>query len=600
MTQSNATGSVLRFLDEAVEISPNLPALLHPVKGEFREMRWRMVNERVSQIASAFLSLDVQEGERVAIISNTRLEWVLIDFGVLSVGGCTVPLYQSTSDEDFQFIINDCGAEVLFVENDSQLLRLRQFRPLLEKLKHVIVIDSETKLDKSHGEMSFDEFLALSNGRNDGETIKARKQNTKPEDLASIVYTSGTTGRPKGAMITHDNIVYEAHAIEKLGILTHSDVQLIFLPLAHIFARILEFTWLKTRHMLAFAQSIDKVAEDLKTVKPAVIAAVPRVYEKIYAQIVQQGLNTPGFKKRLVKWAFDLAADKAKREMAGDTSSGIAWSIAEGLVFSKVKERLHAQLGGRLKFAVSGGAALAPEIAYFFKYSGLQILEGWGLSETTAATCLNLPNSNRIGTVGKPIPGTDVKIDDDGEILVKGRGVFRGYWNNEAATHAVFDENGYFRTGDIGSFQEGEFLKITDRKKDIIVTAGGKKVAPQKLEGLYKSANHLVAQVIVLGDGKPFCVGLFSLDAKSLSDFAAARGISGSYAELSQNKDVKAEIERSVEQVNTHLASFEQVRKFAILDHEFTIGDQLTPTLKVKRKYCSERYKDIYEHLYAS
>jgi len=315
---------------------------------------------------------------------------------------------------------------------------------------------------------------------------------------------------------------------------------------------------------------------------------------------VSQGLNSPGFKKRLVKWAFGLAADKAKREMAGDTSSSLSFGIADHLVFSQVRERLSTQLGGRLKYVISGGAALAPDIAYFFKYSGLTILEGWGLSETTAATCVNLPNSNRIGTVGKPIPGTEIKIDDDGEILVKGRGVFKGYWNNEVATRAAFDEDGYFHTGDIGMFQEGEFLKITDRKKDIIVTAGGKKVAPQKLEGLYKSANPLVAQVIVLGDARPYCVGLFSLDAKSLSDFAAAQGLSGDFAKLSQNPQVRAEIERSVAQVNTQLAAYEQVRKFAIVDHEFVIGEQLTPTLKVKRKYCADRYKDIFERLYSA
>jgi long-chain acyl-CoA synthetase len=327
---------------------------------------------------------------------------------------------------------------------------------------------------------------------------------------------------------------------------------------------------------------------------------VPRVFERIYGNVINQGLNAPGFQKRLAKWAFEMSEAKTKREMAGDNSSSIGWSIAETLVFSKVKERLSAQLGGRLRFVVSGGAALSPEISYFFKHAGLTIIEGWGLSETTAATCLNVPASNRLGTVGRPVPGTDVKIDDDGEILVKGRGVFKGYWNNEAATHAAFDENGYFRTGDIGVFQTGEFLKITDRKKDIIVTAGGKKVAPQKLEGLYKSSSPLFSQVVVLGDARPYCVGLFTLDEKAVTDFAKVHALSGGYAALTREPLVREQIEKALAQVNQHLAEFEQVRKFAILDHDFVVGEQLTPTMKVKRKYCAERYKDIFERLYAS
>jgi long-chain acyl-CoA synthetase len=600
VAEKRMSSSVFRFLEEAVELVPNQAALLRPVNGEFREMRWREVYDSVTAIASALLALETKPGERVAIISNTRVEWTLVDLANLALAACTVPLYHSSGDEDFQFILNDSGARILFVENDAQLTRLRRFRTQVQQLLFVVVIDGGAHLDRENGEMTFADFLVLAQGRNDADLIKERISAVNPDDLASIVYTSGTTGSPKGAMLTHDNFVYESHAIEKLGLVASSDVQLIFLPLAHIFARILQFSWLKTRHLLAYAENVDRLSANLKVVKPTVLAAVPRVYEKIYAQVVSQGLNTPGFQKRLVKWAFDLASDKAKREKAGDTSSGIMWSIADSLVFSKIKERLSAQLGGRLRIMISGGAPLSPEIAYFFKYSGLTILEGWGLSETTAATCVNVLASNKIGTVGKPVPGTDVKIDDEGEILVKGRGVFKGYWNNEAATKAAFDENGYFRTGDIGVLQAGDYLKITDRKKDIIVTAGGKKVAPQKLEGLYKSANPLLAQVVVLGDNRPFCVGLFTLDEKNLSDFANAHGLKGSFASLTRQPVVRSEIEKSLAQVNEHLAEFEQVRKFAILDHDFVVGEQLTPTLKVKRKYCAERYKEKFENLYAT
>jgi long-chain acyl-CoA synthetase len=594
------SSSVFRFLEEAVESSPNQPALLYPVKGEFRELRWRQVYDRANEIASALLALDVKVGDRVALISNTRLEWTLIDLANLAVTACTVPLYHSSSDEDFCFILNDCGATVLFAENEAQLSRLRGFRPKLDKLKHVILIDGNTALDEEKGELNWAQFLALAKGRDDAKTIKARIDAVKPDDLASIVYTSGTTGAPKGAMITHDNFVYESHAVEKLGVISSSDVQLIFLPLAHIFARLLQFSWIKTRHLLAFAEDTDHLAQNLKTIRPTLLAGVPRVFERIYGNVINQGLNAPGFQKRLAKWAFEMSEAKTKREMAGDNSSSIGWSIAETLVFSKVKERLSAQLGGRLRFVVSGGAALSPEISYFFKHAGLTIIEGWGLSETTAATCLNVPASNRLGTVGRPVPGTDVKIDDDGEILVKGRGVFKGYWNNEPATHAAFDENGYFRTGDIGVFQTGEFLKITDRKKDIIVTAGGKKVAPQKLEGLYKSSSPLFSQVVVLGDARPYCVGLFTLDEKAVTDFAKVHALSGGYAALTREPLVREQIEKALAQVNQHLAEFEQVRKFAILDHDFVVGEQLTPTMKVKRKYCAERYKDIFERLYAS
>ncbi|MEI6805421.1 MAG: AMP-dependent synthetase/ligase [Myxococcaceae bacterium] len=556
--------SVCGLLAETINKYPDQLAARYKESGQWQDLTWSELGLKVQQVASRLIELGVAQDDRVVIMSKTRLEWVLADLGILSVGACTVPIYHSNIAKDAAYIYENCGASLAIVEDAEQAAKLPGVKTLL-----ITEIFSE-KINQIE--------------------IDKRTSGALESHLATIIYTSGTTGEPKGACLTHDNLLYEAQAIEKVGLLSSQDTQLIFLPFAHVFAKVMMIAWLKTAHVLCFAESIEKAVDNMKETKPTLMAAVPRVYEKVHGRILSKARSGGRLKKIISNWA--LAQQKKP--------SGLKWLIAQKLVFKKINLSLNETFGGRLRFFISGGAPLNPEIALFFHHAGVSILEGWGLTETTAATCVNLPAQNRIGTVGKPLPGTELQIAGDGEILVRGRGVFTGYWKRPEQTAEALSEDGWFKTGDIGVIESGGFLRITDRKKDIIVTAGGKKIAPQKLENALKSTTSLIAQVLVYGDEKPYLVALITLDEVALKELARRKKLKGTYAELTQNPVIRQKIKSAVESMNQNLPSFEQLKKSKILDHDFTVGDQLTPTLKVKRAYCADKYAAELRLLYPS
>ena len=588
--------SVYHLLQETANVHKDQVAAQFYQKNGWAEITWGELEKQVNAVASGLVELGAQPHDRVAILAKTKIEWPIVDLAILGAGCVTVPIYHSSALADIVFILNDSGSKYLFVDDEDALLKCREAKlsaPLLEKIICINTVSLRLENEEIPWADIFDESVKHH------KAIIERVENLNADDLATLVYTSGTTGEPKGVMLTHDNLLYEARAIEKFGIVTSADIQLLFLPLAHVFAKVLQIAWLKTAHTMVFAQSIEKIIDNMKEVRPTIMGSVPRIYEKVYAKVIADIESASGAKGMIARWGLKQGELATQKQKSNRVPGGFKWSLAQKLVFSKIGEKLHVLFGGRLRFFISGGAPLSPAIAYFFKHCGVTILEGYGLTETSAATCVNLPSHNRIGTVGKPVPGTELQIAKDGEVLIRGRGVFKGYWNRAEDTKACLTPDGWFRTGDIGVLDHAGFLRITDRKKEIIVNSGGKKIAPQKVENLIKSKIPLAGHVVVYGEGRPYLVALIVLDEGNLRDWAKKRRIKKDYAQLLKDPSVKRVIDKEIKDVNASLASFEQIKKFAILDHDFVIGGQLTPTLKVKRSVCYEQYQDILEALYS-
>ncbi|MEE2901093.1 MAG: AMP-dependent synthetase/ligase, partial [Myxococcota bacterium] len=422
------------------------------------------------------------------------------------------------------------------------------------------------------------------------------------EDDLFILYTSGTTGKPKGVVLTHANMMYECTSLAAIdGMIETNDVQLLFLPLAHVFAKVLECYWFTCGHKMAIDSDITQIVPNMSVVRPTVMCSVPRIFEKVYAKVAGAGTSAPGLAGKLFSWTLRLNERKALLEnegRQGDWWFQLQLNIAKSIIFSKIEKKLTALFGGRLRFFISGGAPLSKKMAHFFHHAGITILEGYGLTETSAATTVNRLDLNKLGTVGKPLEGTEVKIAEDGEILIRGPGVMREYWNREAATREVLIGEGWFASGDIGIIDDDGYLRITDRKKDIIVTAGGKNVAPQNIEGSLKAASPLISQVLVYGDKRKYLTALVTIDPDNVIDFAQVAGIDGEYAELCAEEAVRKEVERIFASVNNELAQYETIKKFEVLDKDFTIGDELTPTMKLKRKHATKKYESILSSMY--
>lgn len=550
---------------------------------------WQELSLRVGKLTNALLKLDVRSKDRIALLSMTRPEWVISDIAIMKASCIVVPIYHSSLNDQIAYILADAETKIIVVENEEQLKKVRDIQQSNGDLKRIIIFDRVSGSLREN-EIYLDDFVAP-----ESELVESPSIN--PHDVASLVYTSGTTGEPKGAMISHDNLLYEAFVIDKLGVLSSEDVQLIFLPLAHIFARVLELAWIRTGHLIAFAESIDKVVENMAVIKPTFLAGVPRVFEKIRAKVIETAL-AGSFPKRYVA---ELAFQEADRLATDPQSSSLKTFVVKKLVFDKIGKTLSERFGGRLRFLVSGGAALAPEVFSFFNLSGIVLCEGYGLTETTAATCLNLPWALRQGTVGRPMPGTDIQLSDDGEILIRGRGVFLGFWKKPEQTKEVLRADGWFHTGDIGEIDSDGFVKIVDRKRDIIVTSQGKNIAPQRVENLIKSKSSVIAHVVVVGDQRPYLTALIALDplnAKKVA-FPKKEGNGVSILELSANAAIYQEVKNAVLAANASLATFEQIKRFQIIDREFEVGKQLTPTLKVKRKACAEEFRREIKVLYS-
>ena len=557
--------------------------------------------ERIRDLALGFGSLGITTGDRVAIMSESRPEWVMSDMALLALGAAVVPIYPTLSGTQARYILEDAGAKLAIVSTKLQLDKLQEVRHLLPMLEAVVVM--ETGLTGA-SVMSLDEVGARGHARMTGEwgagkEFQARVRAVEPSQLATIIYTSGTTGEPKGVMLTHANLMSNLFAARDVLQLTSDDIALSFLPLSHAFERMASFLYLLTGTTMIFAESFDTIGRDIGLVRPTMVTGVPRVYEKMQARIMEKAAAVPGVKGALFKWGLNVATRKARAQLRGKNAgplTGVQANLADRLVFSKVRDGV----GGRLRYVVSGSAPLPVAVLEFFTAIGLPIIEGYGLTETAPILTVNPPGSLRAGSVGMAVRDVEIRIADDGEILARGANIMSGYYNKPAATAEVL-RDGWFHTGDIGGFDKEGYLSITDRKKDLIVTSGGKKIAPQPIESTLKRSP-LVGEAVVLGDRRNFAAALIIPDFAALERRLKDLGKppSDSREELVQREDVKGLYDEIVDGLNRELSQHERIKKFALLPREFSIDTgELTPTLKVKRKVVEDKYKQLIESLYS-
>jgi long-chain acyl-CoA synthetase len=594
----SAPGTLTKlFFDAVAEHGHKSAAVRYKAGGQWHDISHAELEQRVRHFALALKRLGVRRGDRVAILSENRPEWAVTDFACLCIGVTDVPIYPTLPAGQIRYILNDAGAVAICVSSAAQLAKILEIRAELPALRHVIAFDANA---------TGPNVIALADHYAAGATAEAAGKargfmeqalQALPDDLATIIYTSGTTGDPKGVMLTHNNIYSNcADAMPELDI-GPKDSTVSFLPLSHIFERMAgHYAVMQAGCTINYAESIDTLIVNLGEVKPTIVMSVPRVYEKVYARALENALASP-VRKRIFFWAKSIGERCVDAWMAGRQPSGflaIRYAIAKKLVFSK----LHARVGGRLHYFVSGGAPLPADIARFFFAAGLPIYEGYGLTETSPVITVNNPHKWRIGTVGPIIPNVEVKFADDGEILVRGPNIMKGYYNKPDATREAIEPDGFFHTGDIGVLEDG-FLKITDRKKDLIVTAGGKKVAPQPIEGMIKK-NKYVANAVMLGDKRKFPILLIVPQYEHLEPWAKRRNLAyKDHREMLGLPEVKAKMEREVMEPLTDLAKYEMPKKILLLENDFTIesGD-LTPTLKVKRRVVEKKYQREIDALY--
>jgi long-chain acyl-CoA synthetase len=555
--------------------------------------RWEDVTaavflEQVSAVAKGLIAAGVGAGDRVALISKTRYEWTLVDYAIWFAGAVTVPVYETSSAEQVAWILGDSGARAVVAEDAAHVAKVAEARAGLDHLNHVWSINDN----------AVDVLTRIGADVSD-EDLEKRRTSATPLDLATLIYTSGTTGRPKGCMLTHGNFMFELGvAVDELDELFTADdaATLLFLPLAHVFARVIQIGSVKSRTRLGHSADIKNLLADLQAFRPSFILAVPRVFEKVFNTASQKA--TADGRGAI----FDRAAETAIAYSRGLDRGRPSLAVrARHAVFSRlVYGKLRDALGGNVAYALSGGAPLGDRLGHFYRGIGLPVLEGYGLTETTAALTVNLPDAHKIGTVGRPLPGTAVRVADDGELLFRGGQVFAGYLDNEDATRETLERDGWFHTGDVGEVDDEGFVRITGRKKEIIVTAGGKNVAPAVLEDRLR-AHALVDQCIVVGDGQPFIAALVTLDPDAVSAWAQAHGKSGRTADLVDDPDLRAEIEAAVEDANKAVSKAESIRKFKVLADAWTEeGGQLTPSLKLKRNVVMRECKDEIVGLYYS
>jgi long-chain acyl-CoA synthetase len=582
-----------------VEEMPEREAFRFPVNESWQSLTWTQTAERVSAIAAGLLSLGIQPEQSCGIISGTRVEWILADLGVLCAGAATTTVYPSTTTEECAYILADAACKMVFAEDDTQVAKLLEKRAEMPELAHVVVFSGATD-----GEfvLGLDELERRGRAHSQAhpDALDKIAAAITPEHLATIIYTSGTTGVPKGVRLTHDCWTYEGEAVREIKLAGPDDLQYLWLPLAHAFGKVMIAAQLAIGFPTAVDGRIPKLLDNLAVVRPTWMAAAPRIFEKVYNRVVGQAKEAGGLKYRIFRWALARGREVSALRQRGSEPTGLLalqYKVAQRLVFSK----LAARFGGRLRFFVSGAAPLSRELAEFFHAAGFLILEGYGLTETSAATSVNRHENYRFGTVGIPVPGTLIKIaPEDGEICVKGPGVMRGYHQLADQTAEVLTEDGWLRTGDIGEIDDRGFLRVTDRKKDLIKTSGGKYVAPQHIEGQFKSLCPVVGQIVIHGDQRNYCTALISLDEESISNWAISNGLASmSYSDLTRHQAVRSLIQGYVDELNGKLASYESIKRFAILPRDLTIEEgELTPSLKVRRKIVERKYKDALDALY--
>jgi long-chain acyl-CoA synthetase len=571
-------------------------AALRKKNGAWTPLTWGELSTQAGEVASGLVALGVLSGDKVSIVSSTRVEWSVADFGIASAGAVSVPIYHSSTADEIRYILENSGAVAVFVEDEKQLAKLRDARERLPRVRNVVVLEGQ-----GDGEWALSLAELVARGKqSDPRELDARLSAQKREDLSTILYTSGTTGVPKGVMTTNDQLLFASETVVGCGLLSRDDSHLLFLPFAHSFAQLIKAAWLGSGLTMIFAESVDRLVDNASETGPTVLSAVPRVYEKAFNSVVAGGMSQTGLGGRLFRMAMSEFDSYAKAKNDGKTYSSLPFALARRLVFPKVRAKLLKRFGGRIHTFVSGGAPLARKIAFFFDLLGFNILEGYGLTETIAVTSVNLPGQNKLGTVGRPFPGVEVKIASDGEILERGRNIMRGYFGMPEATTEVIDADGFFRTGDIGEVDRDGFLRITDRKKDLIKTSGGKYIAPQALEGALKTMSELVSQVVVIGDRRKYVSALVTVAEDQAKKVASAAGErAATYADAAHSSAVRTKVQAAVDQLNTTLASYETIKRFVILDRDLSqeAGD-LTPTMKVKRKVISQKFKAQIDGMY--
>ncbi|QIP86549.1 AMP-binding protein [Streptomyces sp. Tu 2975] len=615
----NRPPSVATLFTERVAVTPDDEAYRYPVPpasgsgpDDWKSLSWGQAAERVYAVAAGLIDLGVNAEERVALASSTRVEWILADLGVMCAGGATTTIYPSTNAEESAYILADSSSRVLIAEDATQLAKAREKRTELPELKHVVVIDPAGVESESSEPEGWVLTLADLEARGakylakNPEAVKERVAAITADQLATLIYTSGTTGRPKGVRLPHDNWSYMAKAIASTGLVTKDDVQYLWLPLAHVFGKVLTSGQIEVGHVTAVDGRVDKIIENLPVVQPTYMAAVPRIFEKVYNGVAAKARAGGGAKYKIFQWAAGVAREYAKVTQDNFRRTGNASApfglnakhkVADALVYSKLREAF----GGRLRAAVSGSAALAPDIGYFFAGAGIHILEGYGLTESSAASFVNPGEAYRTGTVGKPVPGCEVRIADDGEILLRGPGIMEGYHNLPEKTAEVLESDGWFHTGDIGELSADGYLRITDRKKDLIKTSGGKYIAPAEVEGQFKAVCPFVSNILVHGADRNFCTALIALDEPTILGWAEENGLGGkSYAEVVASPQAEQLIEGYVKRLNEGLQRWQTIKKFRLLPRDLDIEHgELTPSLKLKRPVVEREYKDLIEDMYA-
>lgn len=573
--------------------------LMHKVGGSYVAVSTAELTRQVRQIARALVECGVRPGDRVALMAENGPHWPAVDFATLCIGAALVPIYPTLLPEGAAYVARDSGSRILFVQGQERLEGLLAVRGEMPTVERIVAIGAsgasgDAAAGDAGGVESLEEFMARGAGA-DMAWLQEMAAHAKPEDLATLIYTSGTTGDPKGVMLTHDNLVSNAlTGCEVLG-LEGSFTALSFLPLSHSFERLVDYCYFLKGITIAYAESVQTVAANLVEVRPHVFVAVPRVYEKVMARVLENATAAGGLKAKIFRWAIGVGREALPKRLAFEPV-GLKVRIADKLVFSKIRERL----GGRFAFAMSGGAPLGRDVAEFFWGAGIPIYEGYGLTETSPVISVNTRRAARLGTVGRPMPRIEVKIAEDGEILSRGPNTMRGYYGKPQATAEVIDDDGWFHTGDIGHVDDGGFLVITDRKKELIVNAYGKNIAPAPIENALK-ASRWISQAVVIGDRRQYLAALVVPDFDVLKAWSASEKVGGTVEKQLQDPRLRALFQREVDAVNEHLARYEQIRVWELVPAEFTLeGGELTPTLKVKRRVINIKYKAILDRLYAA
>jgi long-chain acyl-CoA synthetase len=556
---------------------------------QWHEVSWAEAAERVDALANGLLARGIHRGDAFAILARTTLEWTLFDFALAHIGAIVTPVYANNSPKDVEYVLDHSDSIGVLCEDAAQRAKVDEAHGALPRLRHILTFDALPELEAEG------RAFATANPSALDEAVAAVGE----EDIFTYIYTSGTTGPPKGCMIRHRNYYAMAAVIDGLpGVVEAGDVMLLYLPLAHNFGRLMHLAGSYAGYTTAFVPDPTAIATAIPAIRPTVLPSVPRVYEKVHTAVVSAFADATGAKRRLIDWSLRVGREASTLRGTGKSLPAglkIQHAIADRLVYAKVRDRL----GGRLRTPISGGAPLSQEIAEFFDLFGIRILEGYGLTECTTAATINTPEHHRFGTVGPAFPGFELRLAEDGELLIRSETVFAGYYKDPEATAAVLDADGWLSTGDVAEIDADGFVRITDRKKDILVTAGGKNVAPQNIENDLKTSR-LVSQALVVGDRRPYVAALITLEPDEIGKWAAAQGIEGDMAVLARDERVRALVQGVVDDVNRERSRFEQVRRFAILPRDFSVDEgEITPTLKLKRRAALQHFADAVEELYS-